>query len=60
MVEIAFNIFKKIFGELLTKTNLNVSSILNFFITCCLLHNLLHFSTKSNIQRLMQVLDVEV
>jgi hypothetical protein len=61
LVENAFGILKTIFSwELLTKTNLNVSMVLEVFITCCMLHNWLLFQTKSNIQKLMQVIDLEV
>jgi len=57
-VENAFGIVKKTFGELLTKSNLNMSFLPDVFTCCCLLHNLFWLQTESNIHKLMRIIEV--
>jgi len=43
IVEFFFDIFKKKFQKLLTKSKSSISFILDVFICCCILHNLFRF-----------------
>ncbi len=55
-----FGILKKTFREFLTKTKLHVSFVPNAFTTCCLLHNFLQSQSKSHIQILIGIIDVDL
>jgi hypothetical protein len=56
VVENAFGIIKKTFQELLTRSY-SPMSFLPYVFTFCLLHNLFRFPTKSNIQKLMRIIE---
>jgi hypothetical protein len=60
VLDIVFGILKKTFKEFLTKTKLHVSFVPNALTTCCLLHNFLHSQSKSHIQILMHIIDVDL
>jgi hypothetical protein len=57
VVDNAFWRKKKTLKKLLAKNYLHVSFLLYVF-TCCLLHNLFRSQTKSNIQRLMKIIEM--
>jgi hypothetical protein len=57
VVENAFGIIIKTFQELLTRSDL-LAYFLPYVFTCCLLHSLFQSQTKSNIQRLMRIIEM--
>ncbi len=56
-MENAFGIIKKTFQESLTRSDLPMY-FLPYVFTCCLLHNIFQCQTKSNIQRLMRIIEM--
>jgi hypothetical protein len=53
VVENSFNILKKIFKELLIKSNLNVLFLLDVVVCCCMFHNLILNGKDIGIDELM-------
>jgi hypothetical protein len=60
VVDFFFEILKITFKELLGKSKLGVTFLLDVFIPCCLLHNLLRLEVESNIERLMRIINQEL
>jgi hypothetical protein len=50
VVENPFEILKKLFKELLQKTNLHILSLPNVVISCCMLHNLILNGIDKNVE----------
>jgi hypothetical protein len=59
VVENNFYILKKIFKELLIKSNSNVLFLLDVVVCCCMLHNTILSGKDSNIDELMFQLQVK-
>jgi hypothetical protein len=59
VVENNFDILKKIFKELLIKSNLNVLFLLDVVVCCCMLHNLILNGKDIDIDELMFQLEAK-
>lgn len=59
MVEHSFGILKQMFRELLVKSDLHVTFLLDVIISCCLLHNHLLGQSTDEVERLLEVLQNE-
>ncbi len=60
VVQNSFGILKITLRELLRKSKLGVTFLLDVFISCCLLHHLLRFEVESNIERLMRIINQDL
>ncbi len=60
VVENSFVILEITLKESLGKSKLGITFLLDVFISCCLLHNLLRFEVESNIERLMQIINQDL
>ncbi len=59
VVENNFGILKKIFKELLIKSNLNVLFLLDVVVCCCMLHNTILSGKDTDINKLMFQLEAK-
>jgi hypothetical protein len=57
MVENSFGISKKMFKELLLKTNLHIVFLLDVVVCCCMVHNLILDGKDEDIKSLLFQLD---
>jgi hypothetical protein len=60
VVENYFKILKKMFKELLQKTNLNIIFLLDVVLYCCMLHNMILNGRNEDVKSLMIQLEIEI